>query len=95
MMTITHVTGGSGPLDVDVLAGLHVVVLESGLDSESVGYNVRRRYGSRYQMLLTTEEVSLGLDKVGGKGLGSVTVEEGESGGVGRDGNTPETGNQH
>jgi hypothetical protein len=40
MMTFTHGTGGSGPLDVDVLAGLHVVVLESGLDSESVGYDV-------------------------------------------------------
>lgn len=34
----TYVTGGSGPLDVDVLASLHVVVLESGLDSEGVGW---------------------------------------------------------
>jgi hypothetical protein len=46
-------------------------------------------------MVLTTEEVSLGLDKVGREGLGSVTVEEGKGGGVGRDGDTPETGNQH
>jgi hypothetical protein len=46
----TYVTGSSGPLDVDVLTGLHVVVLESGLNSESVG----------------TEEISLGLDEVGG-----------------------------
>jgi hypothetical protein len=58
---VTYVTGGSGPLDVNVLTGLHVVVLESGLNSEGVG----------------TEEVSLGLDEVGGEGLGSVTVEEG------------------
>ena len=46
---------------MDILTGLHVVVLESWLNSESVG----------------TEEVSLGLNEVGGKGLGSVTVEEG------------------
>ena len=59
---VTYVTGGSGPLDVDVLTSLHVVVLESGLDSESVG----------------TEEVSLGLDEVGGEGLGPVAVEEGQ-----------------
>ena len=57
----TYVTGGGGPLDVNILTGLHVVVLESWLNSESVG----------------TEEVSLSLDEVGGKGLGSVTVEEG------------------
>ena len=50
MIRSTYVTGGSGPLDVDVLTGLHVVVLESGLNSESVG----------------TEEISLGLDEVGG-----------------------------
>jgi hypothetical protein len=37
-MQKTYVTGGSGPLDVNILTGLHVVVLESGLDSESVGY---------------------------------------------------------
>ena len=41
---------------------------------------------------LTTEEVSLSLDEVGGEGLGSVTVEEGEGGGEGRDGDTPEGG---
>lgn len=44
------------------------------------------------KLKLTTEEVSLTLDKVGGKGLGSVTVEEGQGGGVGRDGDTPKSG---
>ena len=57
----TYVTGGGGPLDVDVLAGRGGLALESWLNSEGVG----------------TEEVSLSLDEVGGKGLGSVTVEEG------------------
>ena len=39
----------------------------------------------------TTEEVSLSLDEVGGEDLGAVAVEEGEGGGEGRDGDTPET----
>jgi hypothetical protein len=59
---------------VDVLAGLEPLVLHSWSDSEGVG----------------TEEVSLGLDKVGGQGLGSVTVEEGQSGGERWDRDTPE-----
>lgn len=61
---------------MNVLILLEVVVAHTGNNSEGVG----------------TEEVSLTLDKVGGKGLGSVTVEEGQGGGVGRDGNTPESG---
>ena len=44
------------------------------------------------QKLLTTEKVSLSLDEVGGESLGTVTVVEGESGGEGRDGDTPEGG---
>lgn len=58
---------------MDVLAGGGGLTLESWLDSEGVG----------------TEEVSLGLDEVGGESLGSVTVEERQGGGVGRDGDTP------
>jgi hypothetical protein len=49
-------------------------------------------WSHEHHNLLTTEEVSLSLDKVGGEGLGSVTVEEGEGGGEGRDGDTPESG---
>lgn len=39
---------------------------------------------------LTTEEVTLSLDEVGGEGLGSVTVKEGQGGGERWDGDTPE-----
>ena len=58
---------------MDVLAGGGGLTLESWLNSEGVG----------------TEEVSLSLDEVGGQSLGSVTVEEREGSGVGRDGDTP------
>lgn len=59
---------------MDVLALLHVVVLEAGHDTEGVG----------------TEVVTLGLDEVGGEGVGAVAVEEREGGGERRDGDTPE-----
>jgi hypothetical protein len=72
-ITRTHVTRSRGPLDVNVLAGLETLVLHSGADTEGVG----------------TKVVTLGLDEVGGEGLGSVTVEEGEGSGVGWDGDTP------
>ena len=59
---------------MDVLASGETLVLLSGADTEGV----------------STEVVTLGLDKVGGEGLGAVAVEEGESGTEGRDGDTPE-----
>lgn len=59
---------------MDVLALLHVVVLESGHDTEGVG----------------TEVVALGLDEVGGEGVSAVAVKEREGGGERRDGDTPE-----
>ena len=34
----THISRGSSPLDVNVLSSLHVVVLETRSDSESVGW---------------------------------------------------------
>lgn len=62
MTTETYVTRSRGPLDVDVLAGLETLVLHSGADTEGVG----------------AEVVTLGLDEVGGEGLGPVAVEEGQ-----------------
>jgi len=68
------ITGSGGPLEVDVLSRGESIVLLSWSDSEGVG----------------TEEVSLSLDEVGGEGLGTVAIEEGERGGVRRDGDTLE-----
>jgi hypothetical protein len=61
---------------VDGLALLETGVLLSGEDLESVSAKV----------------VSLGLEQVGGDGLRSVAVEEGEGGGVGGDGDTGDGG---
>lgn len=69
------VTRGGGPLDVNVLTLLEVVVLLAGHDTEGVG----------------AEEVTLSLDEVGGNNSGAVAVEEGESSAMGRDGDTPES----
>ena len=69
------VTTTSGPVDVNVLALWVLVVGELWLDVESVG----------------TEVVTLGLEKVGWKVLGPVTVKEGKSGGEARSWDTPES----
>ena len=61
---------------MNVLVEGQLLGLLSGDDSESVG----------------TEVVSLGLDQRSGQLLGSVTVEEGQCGGEGRNGNTPQSG---
>jgi len=54
----------TGPVDVDVLSDLVLLVCELGLDVEGVG----------------TEVITLGLEQVGGKILSAVTIEPGESG---------------
>jgi hypothetical protein len=61
---------------VNILVEGQLLGLLSGDDSESVG----------------TKVVSLGLDQGSGQLLGSVTVEEGQGGGVGWDGDTPQGG---
>lgn len=64
----------AGPVDVDVLANLVLLVGELRLDAEGVG----------------TEVVTLGLEEVGGEVLGTVTVVEGQSGAEAGSGDTPE-----
>lgn len=59
---------------MDGLSSLEEIVLLAGQDLEGVG----------------TEVITLGLDEVGGNDLGPVAVEEGESGRVGGNGNTPD-----
>jgi hypothetical protein len=71
-----HVTTASGPVDVDVLAGLKFGVLLSRLDTEGVG----------------TEVITLSLEDIGGNDLAPVTVQEGKSCREGRGGDTPENG---
>ena len=71
-----NVTASSGPVDVNVLVEGQLLALLSGDDSESV----------------STEVISLGLDQRSGQLLASVTVEERQGGGVGRDGDTPQGG---
>lgn len=70
------VTASSGPVDVNILVEGQLLALLAGDDSEGVG----------------TEVVSLGLDQGSGQLLSSVTVEEGQGGGEGRDGDTPQGG---
>jgi len=69
-----HVATATGPVDVDVFAGLKLGVFLSGEDTESVG----------------TEVVTLSLEDIGRNDLAPVTVQEGESCREGRGGNTPE-----
>lgn len=67
-----HVSTTASPVDVVVFANLELVVGILGLDQESV----------------STEVITLGLEKVGRQILGAVTVEEGQSSAEGRHGNT-------
>jgi hypothetical protein len=70
------ITASTGPVDVDVLVEGQRLGLLAWDDSESVG----------------TKVVSLSLDQGSGQLIGSVTVEEGQGGGEGRDGDTPQGG---
>ena len=69
-------TTASGPVDMDILAGLKLGVLLSGEDTEGVG----------------TEVVTLSLEDIGGNDLTPVTVQEGKGRREGRSGDTPENG---
>lgn len=70
-----HVTTAAGPVDVDVLVLREVLVGVLGLDAEGVG----------------TEVVTLGLQQVGGKVLGTVAVVEAEGSAEGRERNTQDS----
>lgn len=70
-----HVTTAAGPVDVNVLALGEVLVGVFGLDAESVG----------------TKVVTLGLQQVGGKFLGAITVVEAEGSAEGGKRDTPES----
>lgn len=59
-----HVATTAGPVDVDVSVNGVLLAGVLGLDAEGV----------------STEVITLGLEKVGGKVLGAVTVEPGQSG---------------
>ena len=69
-----HVTATSGPVDVDVLVLGVLLASELGVDAEGVG----------------TEVVTLGLQQVGGQGLGAVAVVEAEGSAESGGGDTPE-----